>query len=169
MQPDFELRLFPVNLDHLGKNPYGKPVYRVVWADTRRDVVYCQGRRHVMPRYANGAYSELKGTWIVEKWVDPKTLLGMGREQWEALVASIPNAAVEKYPEKGDYELHLALGTKVDATLVAAMIERHEHRFRTTTAEERRIDIERAEDEKQERQAAALDEAYDEAREEVIQ
>jgi hypothetical protein len=165
MQPDYEITFNPIDLRIHGINPHGKPVYRVVWADSRRSKVIHKGKIVELPRYYHGDESSAAGKWVLEKWVHPDVLLGMTREQYAGLIASVPNAAAEEYPEHGDYELSYVFVGNVDADLLHKQLFMHEHNFLAKSDADRAMAIEAAEDEKDKLADEKFDDVFEEAKE----
>jgi hypothetical protein len=168
MQSSSEITFHPIDLTRHGKNPAGQAVYRVVWADSRKSKVIAHGKVHVLPRYLHGDESSATGKWVLEKWVSPEVLLGMTRDGWDNFVKQVPQAAMEDWPEHGDYELSYVFPAEIDEALVHRMLDAHEYRFRELTASERKVELEQAEELKEEITDAKFDALYDEAREDSL-
>lgn len=168
-QPTYEITFHAVNLDRHGLNPYGQPVYRVVWADSRLTKVMHRGKVVTLPRYMHGDESAACGHWILEKWVQGEIVLGMTREQYREFLAQFPNAAAEEFPEKGDYELSLVFPNMVDEAALHLHLDRKEHIFRSMSNADRKLNVELQEDAKEQAEADAIDALYDKAREMTIQ
>ena len=93
-----------VPMKRYGENPYGDSLYRVVFSDSRTDLLggkwpdgECAYRE--VPRYPG-----IRGQWILEKWCAPAEYAGTPeqytREQWDAdsgLLTCGP------YPNRGEY------------------------------------------------------------------
>lgn len=87
-----------------GENLYAEPLYRLVFSDSRTDLLggkwpdgACEYRE--VPRYP-----AIRGQWIMEKWVSPESYAGTRQEyemaQWDAesgLMTCGP------YPHRGEY------------------------------------------------------------------
>jgi hypothetical protein len=173
MQPLFELTLHPVDLSRHGLNPYGDPLYRVVWADTRKTKVICRGKVHILPRYTHGAEAEAQGHYVLEKWAPPEVIVGMDRQQYEEFLAGVKNAAAEEYPERGEYELSRIFNEdsgpfskNIDEVALHKQLEFHEWKAKHTSSAERLLEVEAAEDAKEAVQDNEFDALFEVAREE---
>lgn len=173
MQPSFELTFHPVDLSRHGLNPYGDPLYRVIWADTRKTKAICRGKVHILPRYSHGEESDASGHWVLEKWGPPEVIVGMMKEQYEALLLTFPNAAAEEYPDRGDYELSRIFNEesgpfckRIDETALHKQLYFHEWKAQHTTSAERLQEAEAAEDAKEAEKDKTFDALFDQAREE---
>lgn len=173
MQPAFELTQHPVDLGRHGLNVYGEPLYRVVWADTRKSKVFCRGKHHVLPRYAHGEEANATGHWVLERWAPPEIVVGMTREQYDAFLAQFPNAAAEEYPERGEYELARIFNEesgpfckRIDEVALHRQLQFHDWRFKNTTDAERLMEVEAVEDAKEVVADKTFDALFDEAQEE---
>lgn len=166
MQPEQEIRFHPVDLTRHGLTPSGQALYRVVWADSRRNKVMYQGKVHSLPRYKH--QEELAGRWIVEKWQSPEKIMGMGRENWEAFLSTLPPMAVEEWPADGEYELELPLDGEVNETLLHHVLELHNYRLTNESSAERNEDAKIVEANKEKVEDAAFDALFEEAREESL-
>lgn len=108
----------------VGLNPYGEPLYRVVWGWGRLDWIaglcdrYSDSGQWLAEEY--GLWREPKysylgadqlNRWIVEKWIHPE-MYGT-REMWEEQTTEIEGArntqALGPYPSRGEYELSFIL------------------------------------------------------------
>ena len=168
MQSALEITFHPLDLTRHGKTPTGEALYRVVWADSRKTTVIANHKKHVLPRYLHGDEASAAGKWVMEKWVSPEVLLGMTREGWDEFVKHIPQAAQEEWPEHGDYELSYVFPAEVDDAMVHKMLDAHEYRLRKLTDQERKVELEAIEEEKEQIKEEKFDALYDEAREEAL-
>ena len=172
MQPSYEITFHPVDLSRHGLNPYGRHLYRVVWADSRKSKVICNGKMRILSRYAHddGAL----GHYVLERWAPPKVIVGMTREQYEVFLSTFLNAAAEEYPERGDYELARVFNEEsgpfsrhIDEIALHAQLDFHDWRFRNTTVEDRKLEAIAAEDAKEAVKDQKFDALFDEGREET--
>ena len=166
MQASYEIKHHPVNLERHGLNIYGAPLYRVVWADSRISKVICRGKRFEIPRYQHEP--EVKGHFVLEKWAPPEVIVGMTREQYEDMLATIPNAAAEEYPERGEYELSYVFRGEVDEVWLHRQLDFHEARFRNTTTAEKLEQFKAKEDKKENQEEEEFEQVYEQAREETL-
>lgn len=98
MQDISLINIHPLDLSRFGKTPQGKPVYRVVWADSRIEKAEYEGRMYDVPLYTDKA----AGKWILEKWLPADRFAGTR----EAFEKSCRDMGVNmEYPADGEYEL----------------------------------------------------------------
>lgn len=94
-----------------GLNPYGQPLYRIVFAPSRRNLVGgVDGQEY---RWVP-TYRLLGDVWVMERWVDPFEFSQMSREQWDREMVILG-----PYPDRGEYtHAHtFETGTPDDASL----------------------------------------------------
>lgn len=109
MQASTELRVHPVDLSEFGSTPHGADVYRVVWADSRKSVAYRGDKKIVTDKYQHGAESELRGKWILEKWLSAEMYYGMDAGTWDSLQRTAPE--VQQYSPDQQREINRFLDT----------------------------------------------------------
>lgn len=99
---DKSLKEYPgISLDRFGKNPFGKPLYRITFASSVAHKVAYQGDNSQWIWEWRPKYRMLTGgpdQWILEEWRSAWEFHGMGRTQWERQCPNLPF-----YPE-GVYE-----------------------------------------------------------------
>lgn len=93
-------------LEPFGTNPYGKPKYRVVRADSRMQ--WWQGE--LAPKYPKCA-----GAWILEVWCPPSQY--EPRAAWEAATLEDGRSSLGPFPTQGDYEMSYAFVDDKEAYL----------------------------------------------------
>ena len=166
MQPEYEIKIHPLDLSRHGKAPNGKPIYRIVWADRRMTKLAYRGKIIEIARYAHEP--ETAGKWVMEKLVPLSQYLGMSMEQWESVVRSIVFAPREELDPDGEYELSYVFDGFVDDAEVHKMLDRHEFRARTMNAADHAVEIAEQMDAEEKAEDAKFDALYDEAREESL-
>ena len=104
-----KLRWWPGTPNTYGKNPYGKPLYRVVWSESRSWMLgglWPDGTIEYrwVPYYAG------RKEWVLEKWLAPMEFAGT-EESWqkdtldyELCARGIVVYQMGPYPAKGWYE-----------------------------------------------------------------
>ena len=109
--PKTSLNHFPVSggMKRFGVNPHGEPMFRVVFAPSRRYLVVSESEgAKWLPKY-RGLISEEKASgrtithsnvWIMERWLSAIEYHKFGREDWD-----LNCLALGPWPEKGEYEL----------------------------------------------------------------
>ena len=87
-----------------GENPYGDPLYRVVFSDSRTDLLGGKWPDGECAYRETPRYPGIHGQWILEKWCSPVEYAGTpnqyNREQWDmesGLLTCGP------YPNRGEY------------------------------------------------------------------
>ncbi len=188
MQPLSEIRVHPVKLSEFGTTPTGADVYRVVWADSRKSVAYRGNNKLVTDKYQHGAESDLRGKWVLEKWLSAAMYYGMSAEMWNALqktapelqqyspdqqreinrfldtlsaemrnsvesqlAQSKPDPIIEPYSHEGEYEFAgIFFKKQVDEVFLRQEIKAHIYRMTHTTDEDRKVEVEVAEEKKEE-------------------
>jgi hypothetical protein len=73
-----------------GSNPYGSPMYRAIWSNTRLD--WCKGDEGWLARRPK--YWHKPDRWIIEKWLPPSIY---ERGSWD-------EDELGPFPSHGDYE-----------------------------------------------------------------
>ena len=99
-----------------GENLFGQPIYRLVYSDSRTDLVggkwpdgNCEYRE--VPRYP-----AIKGQWIMEKWVSAEDYAGP-REAYEMQQLDIESGLYTcgPYPHRGEYtHCHTFIGSPTE-------------------------------------------------------
>lgn len=166
MQPSYEITFHPVDLSQHGKTPNGLPLYRVVWADSRKTHLIYKGQRRTIPRYFPDPELNTGAHWILERWKSAEEFVGMSREQYDAMVKQFPWAPTEEFPTDGDYDFEYGFEAEVDEALLHKAIALREFRRTRVSLEERKAEAVAAEEMKEERQDQAFTEMCEQAREE---
>ncbi len=132
MQPQFEITINPLDLSEYGKTPKGKPVYRIVWSDTRLMKVRYMGKNYTLPMY-----DHLAGKWVMERHMPAERVVGMSRAAYEALVTAqgLPEMP---YPEDGEYEFVMAFPQEVVPGAARKVIEQIEFQRNNLSDKERK-------------------------------
>ncbi len=83
-----------------GQNPYAQNLYRIVFAPSRRYLVYGQwpdGSRKAqwLPKYP-----EVGNSWVLERWLTPFEYARCTPDQWNRELTILG-----PYPDRGEYEL----------------------------------------------------------------
>lgn len=76
MQDSAAIKIHHLDLSQYGTNPQGKPVYRIVWADSRVEKFEYEGKVCEVPIYAGKA----DGKWVLEKWVPSSRFYGTPKQ-----------------------------------------------------------------------------------------
>src|SRR5262245_31807987 len=93
-----------------GKNPQGKPLYRIIWTESRTWLIGgCWGDNGEI-EYRHAPYYGERKEWVLEKWMSAIEYAGT-EEQWRADNVE-PNLAAQgivvyqmgPYPKSGWYE-----------------------------------------------------------------
>lgn len=99
MQDLTTIKVHSLDLSEYGKNPAGKPIYRVVWADSRVEKYEVEGKIHQVPLYAGKA----DGKWVMEKWLSAEDFYGMTSQQFAE--AQKQMGVGMEFDTSGTYEL----------------------------------------------------------------
>lgn len=83
-----------------GQNPYGENLYRIVFAPSRRYLVYGEwpdGSRKAtwMPKYP-----EVGESWVLERWLTPFEYARCTPEEW-----NLDLTVLGPFPDRGEYEI----------------------------------------------------------------
>jgi hypothetical protein len=97
--PISDLRFWPVPLLRFGQNPHGGPLYRIVFAPSRRELTYGDwsgdGEGAAYAQWTL-KYPAAGNIWVMERWVPP-SYFRCSKENWPAINGP--------FPDRGDYEL----------------------------------------------------------------
>lgn len=91
--PAKNLRLYPISLRRFGLTPYQDPLYRIVFAPSRRNLAGAEDGFHWIETYFGR--SEV---WIMEKWQSPWEFSQCTRESWDDRLLILG-----PYPSRGEY------------------------------------------------------------------
>lgn len=99
--PVAQLQHYPVSMRRFGLNPYNEPLYRAVFAPSRRYLVCGE-----WPDGSNGArwvvkHKNLGNQWILEKWLSGQQYAGVTRDTWNRTQL----LTLGPFPDRGEYEL----------------------------------------------------------------
>lgn len=121
------LQQLPIgSLKGLGTNPYGEPIFRIVWSESRYYLVGATHREYngdplndrelVMRGKDTNLARETKGykwlplypgrpRWVLEMWKSPYGFTGCSKEQWEIMYRDPATNLITlgPYPERGEY------------------------------------------------------------------
>lgn len=101
------VQIYPsVSTARYGENLFGAPLFRIVFSDSRTDLIggkwpdgNCEYRE--VPRYP-----AIRGQWILEKWLSAEEYAGTReqyeREQWDSESGLLTTGP---YPQRGEYAL----------------------------------------------------------------
>lgn len=104
--PVTDLRHYPLPMGRFGKNPYGENLYRIVYSDSRRNLVgglWNDGTKGY--RWAP-TYDQIRGKWVLERWLAADEFAGCSRESWDSTLVD-PNSGyllLGPYPFRGEYQ-----------------------------------------------------------------
>jgi len=126
--PQESLRHYPIQMARFGQNQYAQNLYRIVFAPSRRYLVYGQwpdGSRKAtwLPKYP-----EVGDSWVLERWLTPFEYARCTPDEWnETLTILGP------YPDRGEYEIchRFNLTTPTDENL-PELIQLIEQSHKTT-------------------------------------
>lgn len=93
--PTISLRHYPLPMRRFGLNPYSEPLYRIVFAPSRRNLaggVDGQAYRWV------STYRYLGEAWVLERWLPAEEFAKCSREKWDRELLILG-----PWPERGEY------------------------------------------------------------------
>lgn len=95
-----------ISMAHYGENPYGEPLYRVIFSDSRTDLQGGKWPDGTCEYREVFRYPGVKHKWILEVWKSPIESAGTPQhyelEQWDAESHLLSNGP---YPHRGEYWL----------------------------------------------------------------
>jgi hypothetical protein len=96
--PISNLQHWPCPMARFGVNPHGQPLYRIVFAPSRRYLNISDWDKDGN-KYAKWVplYRRLGNVWVMEKWRTPEEFEPRGKAAWPLLLGP--------WPDKGEYEL----------------------------------------------------------------
>ena len=105
--PKVNLRHYPMPMAKYGTNPYGEPLYRIVFRDSRRHLVggafAGEGPAyHWVPKYRH-----VSAAWILERWHTAFEFTRMSQLQWDTTMVDPVSGwlILGPYPSRGEYDL----------------------------------------------------------------
>jgi hypothetical protein len=167
VQPNYEIKFHPADLSQFGKSPEGLPLYRVVWADTRKTKLIYKGQMRTIPRYLDGEITG--GKWILERLKNPKEFYGMSREQYDEMARQFPWAPSEEWSSNGEYDFEYAFDGEVDEVMLHKALAITEFRRTNLSLADKTAEAVAADELQEKRQDENFTNLYEEAREESLQ
>jgi hypothetical protein len=98
--PKENLRHWPMPMARYGLNPYGDNLYRIVFAPSRRYVVYGQWPDGSQKARWLPKYPEVGESWVLERWLTPFEYARCTPEEWNRELTILG-----PYPDRGEYEI----------------------------------------------------------------
>ena len=92
--PVSNLQHFPIAMSRFGLNPQGAPLYRIVFAPSRRYLVVGEAAEWRV------LHKQLGPVWIMERWLPAEQFAKCTRDEWNRDML-----VLGPWPEKGEYEL----------------------------------------------------------------
>lgn len=85
------------NMGRFGLNPFQEPLYRIVFASSRRHLaVDADNNAHWIM-----TYRRLGDVWVMERWMDAFSYCGMTQERWD--LDPCGAKTLGPYPSRGEY------------------------------------------------------------------
>lgn len=132
-----------------GLNPFGKPMYRVVWGGSATETIWGQMEGGSCGQHVKLRYSGIQ-RWIVEMWKAPE-MFGTPEEWYEKSYDPITNLHVcGDYPFQGDYTHHTTL-YDLNYRYLEELIPKIEAARGTTLSQRKKLIQDKMESEKKER------------------
>ena len=111
-----EPKQYRVPIARFGSNPYGKPLYRVVFAPTVRHLVGGKWRDGSVEYRSRPSYSHIGNEWILERWITAEEYCNMTREAYERRFRNASGLlTMGPYPSEGVYVMCMDAPIKVEA------------------------------------------------------
>lgn len=99
--PKSNLRFWPTeSMSRFGQNPYGGNLYRIVFAPSRRHIVYGEWPDGSRKADWVRTYADLGDCWVLEKWLSAYDFTKCTAETWNMMLT-----VLGPYPDRGEYEL----------------------------------------------------------------
>lgn len=98
--PKVSLQHWPTPMAKYGLNPYGENLYRIVFAPSRRRLVYGTWPNGERKASWVTAYPEVGRIWIMERWQTPFEFARCTAEVWNQTMTLLG-----PYPDRGEYEI----------------------------------------------------------------
>lgn len=98
--PKEHLRHHPTPMARYGQNQYGDNLYRIVFAPSRRYLVYGEWPNGDRKATWLPKYPEVGDSWILERWLTPFEYARCTAEQWNQELT-----VLGPYPDRGEYEI----------------------------------------------------------------
>ena len=111
------ISIFPgISMEHYGQNMFAQNLYRLVFSDSRTDLLGGKWPDGVCDYREVPRYPAIKGQWIMEKWLSAEEYAGT-REQYE-LTQFDPDSNLYTcgpYPHRGEYTYcHTFIGSPTE-------------------------------------------------------
>lgn len=98
--PKESLRRYPMSMARFGQNPYGEDLYRIVFAPSRRFLVYGQWPDGSEKADWRPKYPEVGDSWVLERWLTPFEYARCTPFEWNRDLTILG-----PYPDRGEYEI----------------------------------------------------------------
>lgn len=98
--PVSDLRHYPIPMGKFGKNPFGENLYRIVFAPSRRYIVYGEWPDGSQKANFVKKYPQVGDQWIMERWLPAEEFARCTREYWDRNMLILG-----PYPSRGEYEV----------------------------------------------------------------
>lgn len=131
--PNESLQHHPTPMARFGKNEYGQNLYRIVFAPSRRYIVYGQWPDGSQKAQWLPKYPEVGSAWVLERWLTPFEYARCTPEEWNRELTILG-----PYPDRGEYEIchkfNLASPDDESLTKLVALIEQSHKQTRRNGA-----------------------------------
>ncbi len=124
--PKVNLQHYPLPTRRFGLNPFGEPLYRIVFASSRRNLAGPAWPGETEFQWVP-SYPAVKAAWVLERWHSAFEFTGMTRTSWDYEMVE----RLGPYPARGEYSLVWEFNLGVDADsldkIVGVIEGRHRH------------------------------------------
>ncbi len=97
---------WPISLTRFGTNPFGKPVFRMVFSPTVRKLIFGTNAKGEVGGHVRPSYRHLGDVWILEKWISGAQACQMTPTEYENYGPRDPQSGMlieGPYPHQGIY------------------------------------------------------------------
>jgi hypothetical protein len=166
LQPNYEINIHPIDLSSHGKTPAGLPMYRVVWANTRKTKLLYKGKFHIIPRYLPDAELNTGEHWILERWKSAEEFVGMSKQRYQEMASQFPWAPSEVFPIDGEYDFEFGFEAEVDEDIIRKALMERAFRITHVSLAERIAEATALDVVEEKRKDVEFENLYEKAREE---
>lgn len=104
--PVTDLRHYPISLTKYGLNPYGQPLFRIVFAESRRNLVGGKWPDGSIEYRWEPTYDQVKEPWVMEKWLSAWDFTLCTKRTWDLTHVDPASGwlLLGPYPDRGEYQ-----------------------------------------------------------------
>jgi hypothetical protein len=125
-----------IRMERYGLNPFNRPMYRVVWSDSRTYLLGGNWGGGSFEMREDALYEGIHA-WILEKWQSALDFAGT-REQWDAKERDATTPSLGPYPSEGEYVFAYAFPFEPNHTMISGWIRANAATMRLSPAERKK-------------------------------